>query len=103
MDGKHYVFTFQDSVPMVGVEETLLMAVVAAEGIHGRARVRLDAKYTTNAEDRTCAVSAQNDVGQSVAKIFTELLVLEIGEGAFEVSDGDSVQRCAQASNRGEQ
>lgn len=86
MDGKHYVFTFNDSVSMAGVEETLLMAAVAAEGIHGRARVRLDAKFATNAEDRTCTVSADNEAGQSVAKIFTELLGLEIGEGAFEVS-----------------
>lgn len=102
MDGKHYVFTFKDSVPMAGVEETLLMAVVAAEGIHGRARVRLDAKYATDVVSRTCTVSAENEVGQGVAKIFTELLVLEIGEGAFEVSDGENAQRCAGASDRSE-
>lgn len=86
MEGKQYVFTFKDSVPMAEVEETLLMAVVAAEGVHGRARVRLDATYTTSAESRTCKVSADNDVGQAMAKIFTELLVLEIGEDAFDVS-----------------
>lgn len=102
MDGKHYVFTFNDSVPMAGVEETLLMAVVAAEGIHGRARVRLDVKFAANAEGRTRTVSADSEAGQSVAKIFTELLVLEIGEGAFEVSDGETAQRCAGASDRGE-
>lgn len=103
MDVKQYLFTFKDTVPMAAIEETLLMAVVAAEGIHGRARVRLDAKYATNAGNRTCTVSAENEVGQGVAKIFTELLVLEIGEGAFEVSSGDTAQRCAVASNRGEQ
>lgn len=102
MDGKHYVFTFSDTVPMAGVDETLLMAVVAAEGIHGRARVRLDVKFATNAEGRTCTVSADSEAGQSVAKIFAELLVLEIGDGAFEVSDGEAAQRCAGASDRGE-
>jgi len=88
MDSPKYRFQFTRAVEMAGVEETLLLSVIAAEGIYGRARVRLDGEFATNPAERTCSVAAGNEVGPNIAKIFTEFLVLEVGEAAFDV-DGD--------------
>ncbi|MBU1073154.1 hypothetical protein KKG45_07895 [bacterium] len=103
MEESEYRFCFNDAVNMPDVEETLLMAVIAAEGIHGRARVWLDAQFDATPEDRTCTVSADNEVGQSIARIFTEMLTLEFGEAAFQVGRYTSLRRSQTAakSDRG--
>lgn len=84
----HYQFEFKKTADMAGVENALLMAVIAAEGIHGRSRVNLEADFNTNQAVRTCFVNADNQVGEDIAKVFTEFLNLEIGEDSFRVSRG---------------
>lgn len=103
MDAPEYRFRFTDAAPMADVEETLVMAVIAAEGLHGRARVRLDARFSANPAERTCTINADNEVGQDIARIFTELLILEIGTAEFEVSGQRAACRghCATVSGRG--
>jgi hypothetical protein len=86
MDAKNYKFVFDDFVDMAAVENALLMAVIAAEGIHGRSQVNLDATYSTDKPGRTCRVNADNQVGYEIARVFTEFLNLEIGEDAFTIS-----------------
>lgn len=81
-----YLFSFPSAADMAEVEETLLMSVIAAEAIHGRARVRLEARFTASSESRTCTINADAQVGQDVARIFTEFLNLQVGEDAFTVS-----------------
>jgi len=85
MEESEYRFSFNDEVNMSDVEDALLMAVIAAEGIHGRARVWLDAQFNASPEERTCTVSADNEVGRGIARIFSEMLTLDIGEAAFQV------------------
>ena len=80
-----YCYSFADTVPMAEVEETLLLAVIAAEGLHGRSRINLDASFWLLEEARVCEVDAGNDVGRDIARIFTGLLTTEIGESAFKV------------------
>lgn len=98
MDEQEYRFRFNDTVDMPRVEETLLMAVISAEGVHGRARVWLDSRFDTNPEERTCTISADNEVGQTIARIFTEMLTLELGEAAFKVGRNDPLCRRQPAS-----
>jgi hypothetical protein len=62
-----------------------MLAVLSAEGIHGRARVRLDAAFYLDEKKRACVVDAATPVGQTVAQIFTGLLTREFGEDAFTV------------------
>ena len=94
MDAPEYCFRFSREAPMADVEETLILAAIAAEGLHGRARVRLEGRFSADPQERTCMIRADTEVGRSIARIFTEMLILEIGDSAFDVSGpGVSVRR----------
>jgi hypothetical protein len=91
-------FKFERCVPLEDVEDSVLLAICAAEGLHGAARVRLDARYELNAERHMCFIAAGNEVGESVAKILTGFLIQEFGEDAFAVAridGGDLCDQCA--------
>lgn len=85
MSGESYSYTFQRGADMAQVEEALLLATMAAEGLHGRSRVHLDAAFRCDARARTAEVDAGNEVGGAIARIFTALLSNIIGEPAFRV------------------
>ena len=85
MNGEIYRYEFQQDAPMPDIEETLLLAVIATEALHGRSKVNLDAKFQLDERKRTCEVDAGNDVGCDIARIFTGLLTSEIGESSFRV------------------
>ena len=78
-------FHFDQSVIPDDLEQTLLLAILAAEGLHGTARVRLEARYSFNSEDRNCVVDATTDVGRDVCRLFTGFAIREFGESAFSV------------------
>lgn len=80
-----YSYTFSNDLVMQDIEETLLLSVIAAEALHGRSKVNLDAKFRLDERQRTCEVDASNDVGRDIARIFTGLLTTEFGEAAFQV------------------
>jgi hypothetical protein len=82
---KQYEFTFADKVDMEAIEGILLLAVVSVEGIHGRARVRLDADYHSDPASNTCRINEDNDIGRDICRVFTEFLSLELGEELFSV------------------
>ncbi len=80
-----YRYNFDSKIPFGEVEESLLLAVLAAEGIHGRTRVRLDASFSLDRAKRSCVVDAATEVGRSIARIFTGFVSHEFGEEAFKV------------------
>ena len=80
-----YRYTFNENVPFQDVEESLLLAVLAAECLHGASRVRLDAGYCLDKEGRACVVDAATVVGQDICKIFTGFCIREFGEDSFKV------------------
>jgi len=55
-----YRYTFNSKISIRDIEETLFLAVLTAEGLHGRSRVRLDASFCLNSQKRTCAAAARN-------------------------------------------
>jgi len=85
MSREVYRYTFGAAVPPGEVEETLLLAVLAAESLHGESRVRLDASYCFDAEKRTCVIDAGTDVGRDICRMFTGFSIREFGEDAFKV------------------
>ncbi len=100
-----YSYHFDESVPISDVGETLLLAVLAAESIHGRARVQLDASFRLDETGRTCVVDAGTDVGRDIARIFTGYLTSEFGEQAFQVerlteARTESARRAAEEGSR---
>ena len=80
-----YDYRFSSETDMTSVEELLLLAAMAAEGLHGRARMQLDAAFKCDPSARTAQVDAGNEVGAAIARIFTALLTATIGEPAFKV------------------
>lgn len=85
MSSESYSYTFPPDADMAQVEEVLLLATMAAEGLHGRSRVHLDAAFRCDLTAKTAEVDAGNEVGSSIARIFTALLSATIGEPAFKV------------------
>ena len=80
-----YRYCFTPKVSLLEVIESLYLAIFAAEGVHGRAQVRLDAGYAFDQEARSLAVDAGTPVGKTVSQIFTSLLARQFGEEAFTV------------------
>lgn len=85
MNGDIYRYQFTPEVPANDAEETLLLAVLAAECLHGQSRVRLDASYSMDAEKHACVIDAGTDVGRDIVRIFTGFAIREFGEEAFKV------------------
>ncbi len=83
-----YQYQFDKTVEMQGVTDTLLLAVAAAEALHGRAKVNLDADFELSETNRTCRIDARNEIGKDIARIFVEYLSLEFGEDKFMVEQG---------------
>lgn len=82
-----YRFTFAAGVELRDVRDVLHLAIIAAEGVHGRAQLRLNAGYLLDESERACIVDATTEAGQTVAQIFTALLEREFG------ADGYAVER----------
>lgn len=80
-----YKYVFNEDVPSNEIESTVLLAVMAAESLHGRSRVRLDAAYRFDRERRVCVIDAGSDVGRDIVGIFTGYILHEFGEDSFKV------------------
>ena len=85
MSDESYCYTFPTDTDMSQVEETLLLSTMAAEGLHGRARIQLDAVFSCDLKSRRAEVAAGTEVGAAIARIFTALLSSTIGERTFTV------------------
>ena len=88
-------FTFDPAVDMLEVEATLQLAIVAAEGLFGEARTRMDAAYFVDAPRATMLVDGNTAVGNAVIRIFTTFATHEFGADAF------SIRRVTTAHDRG--
>jgi hypothetical protein len=81
-------YRFTTDVDLAEVKDSLMIAVMSVEGLHGRSRVRLEAKFSLNPHRRECEVETNSEVGQDLARIFTGLLNQQFGEEAFVVESG---------------
>jgi len=78
-----YRYRLLSSRALREAEATLLLAMVAAEGLHGESRVRMDAAYAV--DDALCAIAVDTStvVGEDIASIFTAFLAKELGHNKF--------------------
>ncbi len=81
-----YRYQFEDGVPLDQAEATLIMAIIAAEALHGQAEVRLSMRYLFGDKKRACVIDGDNDVARQLVLIFTQFLIHEFGEDAFQVT-----------------
>ena len=85
MASEVYRYGFSPTVYLEGVEASLVMALFAAESLHGEAQVRLDAAHFFDADHRTCVIDASTPVGRDFNRLFVGFVRREFGEDAFSV------------------
>ena len=85
MNREVHRYNFESSVLPEEIESSVLLAILAAEGLHGQSQVRLDARYLFDAEKRACVIDASTDVGRDVSRIFAGFAIREFGESSFTV------------------
>ena len=83
MTRETFQFEFEQSVPLAEAEMTLQLSLFAAAGLYGSAVVKLDGAYRVDQSRHTIFIYGGGDVGETIAKIFTELAQREFGEGSF--------------------
>ena len=88
-----YRYRIAPTVPFSEVEESLLLAIVAGECLHGSSRARLETSYCTDQETRACVLDASTEVGMDIARIFTGLITKEFGEDAFKIEKVDATDK----------
>ena len=80
-----YRYQFRQGVELRDAEDTLLLALLAAEGVFGEARVRMDGGYSPDRDARTLTVDATTAVGQFANAVFMAYILKEFGRDAFTV------------------
>ena len=80
-----YRFRFARTVPPRDIEDTLMLALMAVESLHGRVRLRMDGCYTLDKEQRLCEIDASSRVGADLAEIFTGYATREYGDDAVTI------------------
>ena len=86
-----YRYEFHESADPDEIESTILLAVIAAESLHGQSRVRLETSYSFDAENRVCVIDA-------TTHMYTEGRAPEVDD----VADALIVQTIAETSSGGE-
>lgn len=78
-----YRYKFLSAAALQEAEKTLLLATLAAEGLYGESRVRMDAAYAVDETLNTIAVDTSTSVGDDIASMFTAFVSRELGQSKF--------------------
>lgn len=81
-----YRYQFEPDVPLEEAETSLIMAIVAAEALYGQPAVRLSLRYLFSEEKRVCVVDGDNEIALQVVMIFTQFLLRQFGDDAFQIT-----------------
>jgi hypothetical protein len=80
-----YRYQFRPEVSIEEVEETLMLAVIATESLHGESQARLDIGHAFSAEKRSCVIDASTPVGRDFNRLFIGFVSREFGRSSFTV------------------
>lgn len=80
-----YRFRFRRQVPLDKAEATLMLALIAAEALHGQPNVRLSVGFLFGKEKHACVIDGDSEIARQVVLIFTQFLIHEFGEDSFQV------------------
>lgn len=81
-----YEYRFHRNVRMTDVLDTLDLAVIAAESIHGEARSSLETSWSTDPAIRVVTIDAANEVGRTLNTIFNGFIRREFERTYFTVT-----------------
>lgn len=90
MHSQIYQFSFAAEVNVAEAERTLQLAAMAAEGLFGQARVRMELSYSVDLPGRTISVDAQTAPGEAVVRMLAGFFAREFGSSAFAVRRRDA-------------
>ena len=85
-------FVFRPNLPRHELESSLVLAMIACEGLHGETTVQLDSGFRFDKQSGVLAIDISSDVGRDLAKVFTQFLRRSYGEGSFRVERLDIAQ-----------
>ncbi len=85
MEREVYRYTLDKQVSMRDAEETLLLALLGTESIHGAAQTRLDVAHSVDEAGRAFVIDGATAVGQDLNRLFTGFLMREFGQDSFRV------------------
>lgn len=85
MAASSYRYVFDRAVPFDEVHDTLHLALMAVESMHGRTRVRLDCSLDVDEDAHAVAIDASSPMGQQLNEIFSGYIAREFGDDAFVV------------------
>ena len=86
-----YRYRFASEVDLGEAKRTLLLALLAVEGLFGPTRVRMDAAWAIDDSINVIAIDAGTLVGMTVSLIFTAFITAEFGADAFDVRQVETV------------
>lgn len=100
MTARSYRYTFPPGPGTDDLQDTLLLAVLACEALHGDARVRLEGDYSFDRRHRRCEIATTSDVGRDLNRLFAGLVAKEFGRDSFRVQHLEEIPTDRQNSNR---
>jgi hypothetical protein len=80
-----YHFQIKDGIFMSAAKDSLLLSIMAAESLFGRPRINLEARFRLERVSKVCIIDIGTKVGETIARVFTGLMIREFGEQAFKV------------------
>ena len=78
--------TLSSDVPFENAQDTLQLAVMAAQSLHGAERVELEAPALLDAVSNSVTIGSDTDVGRTLATIFLGYIRREYGASAARVN-----------------
>lgn len=89
-----YRYVFEPRTPIEEIEATLLLAILAAESLHGEAQVQLDVAHYLDRGSRACVIGSDSEVGRDLNRLFIGYVLREFGAEAFKV---DRIEKSQEA------
>jgi hypothetical protein len=78
-------FGFETPVDAEELEGDIALAILCAECIYGRPRVRMEVSYAVDPHGKACVLETAGVAGEAVARVFAGLLAVRLGENAYSV------------------
>lgn len=88
-----YRITINCAAKVSDAEQTLHLAILAAEGLFGAAQVRMDMAYHIDEPRQALTIDGSTAVGSAVLRMFIALLLHEIGREAFTIRRAAPIHR----------
>jgi len=73
------------------VEADVALALLAAECVYGKPRIRLEASYVVADDGSACVVKTSGEAGEAAARIFAGLTAARVGEDGYKVRREDGL------------